>query len=123
MNAGTMKPKNLTGKNINCAVILLIILMAMNKTTRCKRIRRNRHAHAHTNRSCIANANRSRCGTALREEKGMNVKLTLDDYQILIELLRMETERCTVHPRLRAIYWRIKEKLEIMEEYLLEKEH
>lgn len=53
----------------------------------------------------------------------MNVKLTLDDYQILIELLRMETERYTVHPRLRAIYWRIKEKLEIMEEYLLEKEH
>ena len=52
----------------------------------------------------------------------MKVKLTLDDYQILIELLRTENERCEVHPRLRAIYWRIKEKLEIMEEDLLEKE-
>lgn len=50
------------------------------------------------------------------------VKLTLDDYQTLIELLVMENERCAGYPRLRAMYGRIQEKLEIMEDDLMKKE-
>lgn len=52
----------------------------------------------------------------------MAVKLTLDDYQALIELLVMENERCAGYPRLRAMYGNIQEKLEIMESDLREKE-
>ena len=50
------------------------------------------------------------------------VKLTLDDYQTLIELLVMENERCAGYPGLRAMYGRIQEKLEIMEVDLRDKE-
>ena len=52
----------------------------------------------------------------------MNVKLTLDDYNVLIELLVMENERCAGYPWLRAMYGRVQEKLEIMEADLKEKE-
>lgn len=52
----------------------------------------------------------------------MAVKLTFDDYQNLIELLIIENERCAGYPRLRAMYGRIQEKLEIMEADLMEKE-
>ena len=52
----------------------------------------------------------------------MNVKLTLDDYQILIELLVMENERCAGYPRLRAMYGMVQRKLELMEADLKEKE-
>jgi hypothetical protein len=52
----------------------------------------------------------------------MKVKLTLDDYQILIELLVMENERCAGYPRLRAMYGRVQEKLEIMESDMRDKE-
>ena len=52
----------------------------------------------------------------------MNVKLTMDDYNVLIELLVMENERCSGYPILRAMYGRVQEKLEIMEADLKEKE-
>ena len=52
----------------------------------------------------------------------MNVKLTMDDYEVLIELLVMENERCAGYPRLRTMYGRVQQKLEIMEADLKEKE-
>ena len=52
----------------------------------------------------------------------MKVKLTMDDYQLLIELLVMEKERCVGYPWMRAMFGMVQEKLEIMEADLKDKE-